>query len=409
MDDLYDGGASVYNQAKDEYTKQLVLYLTPAIFTFFMKVFKQALEDSLISGRSPLVRFQEFIRAVPEWNIDKVVRETASVIADSKCDYLEELLSAVFIAHTKVLTAIRPNSGKNMKVQIVVPKLDHYVHRALSDCSRILYKWTYLFQHDLSPIEKQKNYRAIEIQISEGILQAIRGLLPVKNILKDCLAKDAEEPEMDGDDSDSDDEIVPIVKKADDKSGDNSGEKPEQKPEPSPVAASIETKTVAAPPQDVAVEKLEEVAHVDTATGTVDVPAGSTADMSGNDKVFTGKESKEIAVEKVESTAAIENIPIVPTIKVSKEEEGADPEGEKKEEKADEGTPSVSFSDYDQVYTPFTSGGGKTSLTYAPKTEDDDFEVDIIGDATSELSDVEELDFAPVAVGGLTKDDYEVM
>ncbi len=408
MDDLYDGGASVYNQAKDEYTKQLVLYLTPAIFTFFMKVFKQALEDSMISGRSPLVRFQEFIRAVPEWNIDKVVRETASVIADSKCDYLEELLSAVFIAHTKVLTAIRPNSGKNMKVQIVVPKLDHYVHRALSDCSRILYKWTYLFQHDLSPIEKQKNYRAIEIQISEGILQAIRGLLPVKNILKDCLAKDAEEPEADGDDSDSDDDIVPIVKKADDKSGDNSGDKPE----PTPVASLTETKTVAAPTQDVAVEKLEEVAHVDAEKGTVDVPAGSTADMSGNDKVFTGKESKEIAVEKVDSAAIIENIPIVPTIKVSKEE-SAGPEDEKKEEstneKTDEGTPSVSFSDYDQVYTPFTSGGGKTSLTYAPKTEDDDFEVDIIGDATSELSDVEDLDFAPVAVGGLTEDDYEVM
>jgi hypothetical protein len=403
MDDLYDGGASVYNQAKDEYTKQLVIYLTPAIFTFFMKVFKQALEDSTISGRSPLVRFQEFIRAVPEWNIDKVVRETASVIADSKCDYLEELLSAVFIAHTKVLTAIRPNSGKNMKVQIVVPKLDHFVHRALSDASRILYKWTYLFQHDLTPIDKQKNYRAIEIQISEGILQAIRGLLPVKNILKDCLAKDAEEPEVDGDDSDSDDDdIVPAVKKADDKSGDD---KAEQTPEPTPVAALTETKTVAAPPQDVAVEKLEEVAHVDTATGTVDVPTGSTADMSGNDKVFTGKESKEIAVEKVDSAAIIENIPIVPTIKVSKEEE----EGEKKEEKADEGTPSVSFSDYDQVYTPFTSGGGKTSLTYAPKTEDDDFEVDIIGDATSELSDVEDLDFAPVAVGGLTEDDYEVM
>lgn len=409
MDDLYDGGASVYNQAKDEYTKQLVIYLTPAIFTFFMKVFKQALEDSTISGRSPLVRFQEFIRAVPEWNIDKVVRETASVIADSKCDYLEELLSAVFIAHTKVLTAIRPNSGKNMKVQIVVPKLDHFVHRALSDASRILYKWTYLFQHDLSPIEKQKNYRAIEIQISEGILQAIRGLLPVKNILKDCLAKDAEEPEADGDDSDSDDDEVPTVKKV----GDKSDDKPEQTPEPTPVAALTETKTVAAPPQDVAVEKLEEIAHVDTNTGTVDVPAGSTTDMSSNDKVFTGKESKEIAVEKVDSAAIIENIPIVPTIKVSKEEEAAGPEDEKKgestNEKADEGTPSVSFSDYDQVYTPFTSGGGKTSLTYAPKTEDDDFEVDIIGDATSELSDVEDLDFAPVAVGGLTEDDYEVM
>jgi len=408
MDDLYDGGAAVYNQAKDEYTKQLILFLTPAVFNFFMKVFKQALEEVAIQGRgSVLARFQELIRAVPEWNIDKVVRETATVVADSKCDYLEELLSAVFIAHTKVLTAIRPNSGKNMKVQIVVPKLDHFVHRALSDCCRILYKWTYLFQHDISAIEKQKNHRSIEIQIGEGILQAIRGLLPVKNILKDCLAKEAEEPEVDGDDSDSDDEeLAPVKTKAD-------------TPSPAPVVEepkedTAETKTVAAPPADVSVEKLEEVAHVDAEKGTVDVPAGSTTDMSGNEKVFDGKESKTIAVEKVSETAVIENIPIVPTIQVSKEpsaSETASANANETLKETGEETPSVKFNDYDQVYTPIIGGGGKTSIAYAPKGEDadDDFEVDILGDANSVLSDVEDLDFAPIAVGGLSADDFEVL
>ncbi len=404
MDDLYDGGAAVYNQAKDEYTKQLILFLTPAIFNFFMKVFKQALEEVSIQGRgSVLARFQEMLRAVPEWNIDKVVRETATVVADSKCDYLEDLLSAVFIAHTKVLTAIRPNSGKNMKVQIVVPKLDHFIHRALSDCCRILYKWTYLFQHDLSAIEKQKNHRAIEIQVGEGILQAIRGLLPVKNILKDCLAKEAEEPELDGEDSDSDDEeISPVKTKAD-----APPPPPTIEEEPKKEETETETKTVAAPPADVAVEKLEEVAHVDAEKGTVDVPAGSATDMSGNDKVFDPKESKAISVEKVSETAVIENIPIVPTIQVSKEPSV----DEVPTSTANEETPSVKFNDYDQVYTPIIGGGGKTSIAYAPKSEDtdDDFEVDILGDANSVLSDVEDLDFAPVAVGGLSADDFEVL
>lgn len=394
----------MYNQAKDEYTKQLILFLTPAIFNFFMKIFKQALEEVTIQGRgSILARFQDLIRAVPEWNIDKVVRDTASVVTDSKCDYLEDLLSAVFIAHTKVLTAIRPNSGKNMKVQIVVPKLDHFIHRALSDCCRILYKWTYLFQHDLSAIDKQKNYRVIEIQIGEGILQAIRCLLPVKNILKDCLAKEAEETEVDDSDSDDDEETVAVTKSA---------KKKESEPEPEPEA---EAKTVAAPVQDVAVEKLEEVAHVDSNKGTVDAPTGSHTDMSGNDKVFEGKTSKEIAVEKVSESAVIENIPIVPTIQVSKEPSTTETEKEDQKdgenEKDEEDTPSVKFNDYDQVYTPIIGGGGKTSIAYAPKGDeaDDDFEVDILGDANSVLSDVEDFDFAPIAVGGLGDGDYEIL
>jgi threonine synthase len=39
--------------------------------------------------------------------MDKVHREVTKLVSEIQCDYLEELVTAVFIAHTKVLTAIR--------------------------------------------------------------------------------------------------------------------------------------------------------------------------------------------------------------------------------------------------------------------------------------------------------------
>ena len=212
MEDLYDSGVGVYSEAKGEYTRQLIVFLTPAISRFFMKLLHSAQND-IQGGRGLLAKFQDFLSGIPEWNIDKVQRETGQIISETKCDYLEELLSAVFIAHTKVLTAIRPNSWKNKRVQIIVPKLDHFIHRSLSESARLLWKSAYLFQQDIGAIEKQKNYRSIELQICEGIMMAIRGLLPVKNILKDCLAKD-EDAGDDESDSDSDDEKVEDKKSA---------------------------------------------------------------------------------------------------------------------------------------------------------------------------------------------------
>lgn len=405
MEDLYDGGAGVYSEAKGEYTKQLIQYLTPALGRFFMKLFAQAQQDvAAYGGRGVLGKFQELMSVVPEWNIDKVQRETATVISETKCDYLEELLSAVFIAHTKVLTAIRPHSWKNKKVQIVVPKMDHFVHRAMSECCRLLWKTTYLFQHDIAAVEKQKNYRGIEIQIGEGISNAIRGLLPVKNILKDCLSGTNEVDEEGAgagaivgsgqskshdDDSDSDSDEEEEVKKPEPASV------PVQEPIANPIVSNDETvKEFAKPADEVKVEKLDEVASINSKEGTVEVQGGSTEDMSGNDRVFTHKAVQEISVEKMDSEPVIkteENI-IVDTSNIVEPAASAEVAG------VDTG-PSVKFNDYDQVYTPIVGGGGNTTLAYAPKDgeEDDDGEgdyaIDILGDAGSVLSELEELDF----------------
>lgn len=205
------GSTSVYSEAKSEYTKQLTQFIVPAFHRFFMGSLQQAATEEPQLKRQ-LWKFQEILSQVPEWNMDKVQREIQRLVTEINCDYLEELVTAVFIAHTKILTAIRIGN-KNKRVQITIPKLEHFLHRSLSECSRLLWSSAYLFNTELSPVEKQKNHRQIEQLLHDGIAQAIRGLLPVKNILKDYLAEPEDEADDEADDEDEHEQetITPVA------------------------------------------------------------------------------------------------------------------------------------------------------------------------------------------------------
>jgi hypothetical protein len=181
---------SVYSEAKSEYTRQLCVFLIPSLETYFLNLLDTAKEQSPTPQKA-LWQFQNLLQAIPDWNQDKVIRETDIIQTDSKCDYLEELLTAVFLAHTKVLSAIRLNTNQN-KMQITIPKLDHFLHRVLSESARSLWTNAFLFA-ETSSIEKQKNLRQVASLLQEAIIQAIRGMLPVKKILRQYLQVDEEE------------------------------------------------------------------------------------------------------------------------------------------------------------------------------------------------------------------------
>jgi hypothetical protein len=176
----------VYGEAKAEYTRQLCNFLVPALETYFLDLLKDTKETEKDPKRILWV-FQDALKQFPDWNMDKVQRETAKIVEHTKCDYLEEILTAVFIAHTKVLSAIRLTS-KQKKLQITIPKLEHFLHRTMSECARLLWSNAYLFNDNISSIERQKNLRQVEQLLNEGVLQSIRGMLPVKSILKEYLS-----------------------------------------------------------------------------------------------------------------------------------------------------------------------------------------------------------------------------
>jgi len=183
----------VYAEAKGEYTRQLCQFLVPALLGYFLQMVDEAKEKDT-DAKKLLWNFQNLLKDVPDWNVDKVRRETTTVQTLAKCDYLEELLTAVFIAHTKVLSAIRLTT-KNKKLQISIPKLDHFLHRTLGDCARLIWSNVYLFTPTGTPVERQKNLNLVEGLLGEGILQSIRTMLPVKSILREYLHDDGEEEE----------------------------------------------------------------------------------------------------------------------------------------------------------------------------------------------------------------------
>lgn len=197
-----DSVLSVYSDARTEYTKQLCVFLVPAYFQFYVELLEKAKRIMIQEPKRALWQFQNYLNEIHDWNMEKVVTEIHVIQANSGCDYLEDLLTAVFIAHTKVLTAIRLSTN-NKKVEINIPKVEHFLFKVLCETSKLLWSSTYLFRDGIPGMEKQQNYRNIENMLHEGIVQAVRSLVPVKSILKDFVNHDSASKE----DDDSDEEI----------------------------------------------------------------------------------------------------------------------------------------------------------------------------------------------------------
>jgi SHS2 domain-containing protein len=187
----HDTSAAIYSEAKSEYTKQLVFNFQPVLLRFFLDRYTEA--KATAKTKSALSELQESLSQIPEWNLDKVKRETDTLLHSIQCDYIEDLITAVFIAHTKILSAIRLHAKPRRKINITVPKPEHFMHRSLSECSRLLWSNIYLFSDSVSSLDRQKNTNEVNRLLEDGILQAIRNLLPVKSILRDSLQDDEDD------------------------------------------------------------------------------------------------------------------------------------------------------------------------------------------------------------------------
>jgi hypothetical protein len=206
---MEDPALSVFSEARHEYMKQLSQYLRQPFLNFFLEQIQIARDEMRETPKKYLWQFQNRLKAIKEWNIEKVQNEITRIQIASNCDFLEELITAIFIAHTKVMTAIRISSRKS-KVNITVPKLEHYLFKAVCECSDLLWANAFLFRDDISPIDKQKNMRQVESIILEGMQQAIRCLLPVKSILRDLVTDDIDNNDIDENDADDNsvDEVI---------------------------------------------------------------------------------------------------------------------------------------------------------------------------------------------------------
>ena len=187
------GNLAILVDAKFEYTKQLINILKNNLFQGIKKIYNDAKEYSIEHDESDrtLKKFQFYLSEIPKWNQEMILSQVSDILEKSKCDWLEELITAVFVSHTRILTSI--NSGKaKKKINLNIPKIDHFIHQCYIDTARAFWKNPYLFDDTLNNYEYQRNRREAEGIIETSIQETIRKQLPVKHILKEYLGKDYE-------------------------------------------------------------------------------------------------------------------------------------------------------------------------------------------------------------------------
>lgn len=187
------GNLAILVDAKFEYTKQLINILKNNLFQGIKKIYNDAKEYSIEHDEldKVLKKFQFYLSEIPKWNQEVILKEVTEILDKSKCDWLEELITAVFVSHTRILTSINSNKSKK-KINLNIPKIDHFIHQCYIDVARAFWKTPYLFDDSLNNYEYQRNRRDAEGIIETCIQETIRKQLPVKHILKEYLGKDYE-------------------------------------------------------------------------------------------------------------------------------------------------------------------------------------------------------------------------
>ena len=175
----------IFSQAKLEYTNQLIDTLTPHIFDGIKSIYDEARTVNSVNRRQSItLLFRDFLENVPSWSNVLIEAETERIIKMSNCDWLDDLITAVFISHTKILTSIGANSSN---IDLVIPKITNFVHKCYINIAREMWKNPYLFTDYSIASEYQKNMRTVELIIKESTENTIRQLLPIKEILKHNL------------------------------------------------------------------------------------------------------------------------------------------------------------------------------------------------------------------------------
>ena len=171
--------------AKNEYTKQLQNILIPRLYEGIDSLYDEASKNN--NSEDVLSVFQTSLRDIPKWNQDIIENESNRIIEVSGCEWLDNLITAVFISHTKILTAVKINTDDD-KIDISVPRITHFIHRCYIEVAREIYKNPYLYDKSIRDVkEKQSNMRDALIINGDCISNAVRSLLPIKSLLNKYL------------------------------------------------------------------------------------------------------------------------------------------------------------------------------------------------------------------------------
>ena len=190
---------NVIVEAKSEYTKQLCNTLNPVIYEGLLAMYTNAVNIS-DDAESILMFFQKELKNVPQWNATVIKSETGRM--ETRCDYFNELLTAVFVSNVSILSSVKFGK-KAKKVNITIPTNESFVHEVYMTCAKRIYTNPYLYS--LNNYDNiTDNTGDVYAVIEKAIQDTIRNMLPIKSILSSYLGSAFDRDESSEDDAPND-------------------------------------------------------------------------------------------------------------------------------------------------------------------------------------------------------------
>ena len=211
---------SIMVEAKKEYLGQLCLIMCPAMIEVFQEMYDEAVKTS--KGKQVLIMFQKLLKEVPNWSNAMSKRHSDNIT--SRCAWFSDLLAAVFVACTKILSSVRLKTD-NKKISLKLPTEEVFIQTCYNNVARDLYKDPYIFHEEQSEYVRDDN---LTMRFSMCIESTVKELIPVQQILQTYMSQETRDISLDGEIQDSAD---PDVLEGEDEPM----EMPEPDPEPEPM------------------------------------------------------------------------------------------------------------------------------------------------------------------------------
>src|SRR6056300_274378 len=208
---------NVLVEAKKEYLGQLCHLMTPVMIQVFQDMYDEA--TKLSKGRQVLIMYQKLLKEVPNWS-NAMSKSHSDNIAD-RCAWFSDLLAAVFVACTKILSAVRLKAD-NKKISLKLPTNEVFIQTVYNNAAKNLYKDPYVYHEEQSEYLRDEK---LTTRFCMCIEESIKELIPVQQILQTYMSQESKDIDI-GETEDSEDPDI------------FDGE-PEPEPEPEPEAEAM--------------------------------------------------------------------------------------------------------------------------------------------------------------------------
>jgi len=191
-------------EIKNEYTIFLSNLMVPFIYEGIKSVYMFAVNannefvergkhDPDVKSPGVLKIFQLSLKEIPTLNSNSIEIETNRIKNGSRCaDWFDDLVRATIKSNIVLLSFTNPAKCPDIVKQKYHDQIQitDFVHKCYIESARIIYNNPELFWHEFPPLEVKRNQRDACELIKLGIQEAIRKVLPIKEILKEYLAND---------------------------------------------------------------------------------------------------------------------------------------------------------------------------------------------------------------------------